>query len=93
MAKFTGFVKLPENNLTAVMGALATVGPLAVVVVAFVLEFLRRWDREAEQLGDGGLGPRRAAGGLRHARRHGKSCPLRTLPDSAAPPVFPWLYA
>jgi cathepsin L len=34
VAKFDGFVKLPENNLTAVMDALATVGPLAVVVDA-----------------------------------------------------------
>jgi cathepsin L len=91
VAKFTGFVKLPENNLTAVMGALATLGPLAVVVDAsswiFYAAGIARPNSWATVDLDHGV---QLVG---YGTQDGMVSPLRTLPDSAAPPVFPWLYA
>ena len=93
VAKFTGFVKLPENNLAAVMGALATLGPLAVVVDASSWSFYDRWDRGAAQLAgrrwtlDHGV---QLVGYGTQRRPLGKSCFFRCEPippDSAAPPM------
>ena len=95
VAKFTGFVKLPENNLTAVMGALATLlGPLAVVVDASSWSFyaagIARPNSWATVDLDHGV---QLVG---YGTQDGTVSPARCepiLPDSAAPPAFPWLYA
>ena len=83
-------MKLPENNLTAVMRALATVGPLAVVVDASSWSFYaagiarpNSWATVDLDHGVQLVGYGTQDGMVSRARG--------TLPDSAAPLVFPWL--